>query len=82
MSQYLSVCAYLCHLYACLSLRRGMIKGICKCVHQASVFFPSFASHLHEGDVVEKRADSGGLKPHLLENETIDGANEGAKKQK
>lgn len=38
--------------------------------------------HLHEGDAVEKRADSGGFKPHLLGNETIDGAKEGAERQK
>ena len=37
--------------------------------------------HLHEGDVVEKRADSGGFKAHLLGNETIDGAKDGAEKQ-
>lgn len=38
--------------------------------------------HLHEGDVVEERADSGGFKPHLLGNETIDGAKEGAERQR
>lgn len=38
--------------------------------------------HLHEGDVVEKRADSGGFKPHLLGNETIDGAKEGGEREK
>lgn len=37
--------------------------------------------HLHEGDVVEKRADSGGFKAHLLGSETIDGAKDGAVKQ-
>lgn len=39
--------------------------------------------HLHGGDVVEKkkRADSGGFKPRLLGNETIDGAKEGAERQ-
>lgn len=42
------------------------------------VFLPS---HLHKGEVVEKRADSGGFKPHLLGNETIDGAKEGPERQ-
>lgn len=38
--------------------------------------------HLHEGDAIEKRADSGGFKLHLLGNETIDGAKEGAEKSR
>lgn len=60
-----------------------MIKGICECVRRDTVFFPVFCLlHLHEGDVVEKKADSGGFKPHLLGNETIDGAKEGAGRQK
>lgn len=60
-----------------------MIKGICECMHRDTVSFPSFGfSFAHEGDVVEKKADSGGFKPHLLGNETIDGAKEGAERQK
>lgn len=38
--------------------------------------------HLHEGDALEKRADVGGFKPHLLGDETIDGAKEGAERQR
>lgn len=38
--------------------------------------------HMHDGDIVEKRADSGGFKPHLLGNETTDGVQEEAERQK
>lgn len=60
-----------------------LIKGIFASA-RTKTLFPShlLAPHLHEGDVVEKRADSGGFKPHLLGNETIDGAKEGAERQK
>lgn len=38
--------------------------------------------HLHEGDVVVKKADSEGFKPHLLGNGTIDRGKDGAERQK
>lgn len=52
-------------------------------VHTETLFsFHLLPPHLHEGDVVEKRADSGGFKPHLLVNGTFDGAKEEAERQK
>ena len=60
-----------------------MIKGVCVCMCPRRCFLRLFLHpHLHEGDAVEKRADSGGFKPHLLGNETTDGVKVGAEKQK
>lgn len=62
---------------------RRMIKGICQGMHRASVFLLVFSPFicmrvmlLRKGLTVEV------LKPHLLENQTIDEANEGAERQK
>lgn len=60
-----------------------LIKGICERVRTETLFSSHLLPpHLHGVDAVEKRADSGGFKPRLMGNETIDGAKEGAERQK
>ncbi len=77
---FLHLTVFVCaHLSSRVCARLKVFASACTETVFSLRFLPP---HLHEGDVVEKRADSGGFKPHLLVNDTIDGAKEGAERQK